>query len=73
MTKALAEGTQDARLFFHSAVINAAAGDNAEAARFSRLAWNSSQMLFPSEREQLGRIAPGDEYSHRPPTNLNQN
>ena len=73
MTKALAEGTQDARLFFHSAVIAAAAGDKVEAARYSRLAWKSRQMLYPSEREELGRIMPGEAYSQDYQSNLNHN
>jgi tetratricopeptide (TPR) repeat protein len=70
MTKALAEGTQDARLFFHSAVIAAAAGDQGGAARYSSLAWKFQQMLFPSERELLGRIAPGGKYSQQYSSNL---
>jgi tetratricopeptide (TPR) repeat protein len=63
MTHALAEGTQDARLFLHGAVMAAAASDQGGAAQYSRLAWKCRQMLFPSERELLDRIAPGGEYS----------
>jgi len=73
MTKALAEGTQDARLFLHSAVIAAAAGDQGGAARYSSLAWKSQQMLFPSERELLGRLAPGGNYSQQYSSNLERN
>ncbi len=65
MTRALAEGTQDARLFFHAAAINDASGNKDEAARFSRLAWNSKQMLFPSEREQLARLAACQQFSQK--------
>jgi len=63
MTKALAEHTQDARLFFHSAVISAAAGDKDAAKLYAQLAWQSGQMLFPSERESLGLVAPGEKRS----------
>jgi tetratricopeptide (TPR) repeat protein len=73
MTKALAEGTQDARLFFHAAVINGAAGNKDEAVRYSRLAWDFRQMLFPSELEQLCRIAPREECSQQRPSNLKPN
>jgi tetratricopeptide (TPR) repeat protein len=73
MTKALAEGTQDARLFFHAAVIAAAVGEETEARRFSRLAWSFSAMLYPSEIAQLSRIAPKDEFSDQHVSNLNQN
>jgi tetratricopeptide (TPR) repeat protein len=65
MTRALAEGTQDARLFFHAAIINDAASDKDESIRCSRLAWKIKQMLFPSELEQLRRLAPTQEYSQQ--------
>jgi len=51
---ALAEGTQDARLFYHAGVIAAAAGANAEALEFFNKAHPFEQMLFPSERKALG-------------------
>jgi tetratricopeptide (TPR) repeat protein len=73
MTKALAEGTQDARLFFHAAIINDAVGEKDQAARCSRLAWNLKQMLFPSELEQLGSLAPREEYSQQHTSNLKPN
>jgi tetratricopeptide (TPR) repeat protein len=73
MTKALAEGTQDARLFFHAAVIDDAMGDKGEAARCARLAWKFKLMLFPSEMEQLGRLMPREEYSQHHISNLTPN
>ena len=44
---ALAEGTQDARLFYHAAEIAAAAHDNLTALSFSKKAEAIRQMLFP--------------------------
>jgi tetratricopeptide (TPR) repeat protein len=73
MTKALAEGTQDARLFFHAAVISDAARDHDEAVRCSRLAWNLRQMLFPSELEQLIRMAPRQQFRQQHASNLKSN
>jgi tetratricopeptide (TPR) repeat protein len=73
MAKALAAGTQDARLFFHAAVINEAAGDKDESTRYARLAWNSRQMLFPSELEQLGRSSPCQEINQQNTTALRPN
>lgn len=73
LTKALAEGTQDARLFLHAAIINAAAGDKNEAARYSNLAWKYKQMLFPSELEQLGRVATAQESSQQHVSILKRN
>ena len=52
---ALAEGTQDARLFYHAAAIAAASHDNLNALAFSKKADAISQMLFPSERVELNR------------------
>jgi tetratricopeptide (TPR) repeat protein len=49
MARALAEGTQDARLFLHAAVIAAAAGRPADAARWQRMASKLRFMLLPSE------------------------
>ena len=70
MTKALADGTQDARLFFHAAVINAAAGEKDEAARCAREAWSFRQMLYPSEIAQLSRVAALEEFSRQHVSNL---
>jgi len=52
---ALAEGTQDARLFYHAAAIAAASNDNLGALSFSKKSEAISQMLLPSERADLGR------------------
>jgi tetratricopeptide (TPR) repeat protein len=49
MTRALAEGTQDARLFLHAAVIAGAAGRPADRARWHRKANQLRFMLLPSE------------------------
>jgi len=54
--KALAAGTQDARLFFHAAVIAQRTGDVAEAARWLAKANALQHMLLPSEREQLAAL-----------------
>lgn len=53
MDRALAEGTQDARLFLHAAVIRSAAGDRQDALRFLQSAQRLNAMLLPSERDQL--------------------
>lgn len=66
MKRALAEGTQDGRLFLHAAVIADAAGDEAEKADFTRKADALKQMLFPSERHLLdGLIAPASRHASR--------
>lgn len=52
---ALAEGTQDARLFYHAAAIAAASHDGAGALEFSKKADAFRQMLLPSERAGLDR------------------
>ena len=52
---ALAEGTQDARLFYHAAAIAAASRNGAGALEFSRKADAIRQMLLPSERAGLDR------------------
>jgi tetratricopeptide (TPR) repeat protein len=51
--RALAEGTQDARLFYHAGMIAARAGRQAEARRYLSKSDEIRQMLLPSEREQL--------------------
>jgi tetratricopeptide (TPR) repeat protein len=53
MQCALAQGTQDARLFFHAAVIASQAGQVADARRWLRKANELSQLLLPSERIEL--------------------
>jgi tetratricopeptide (TPR) repeat protein len=49
MSRALAEGTQDGRLFLHAAVIAAADGRSADAARWARKARAFRFTLLPSE------------------------
>jgi hypothetical protein len=56
MRRALAEGTADARLFFHAGVIAAAAHHRADAHRWLGKADAIRQMLLPSERAELGRL-----------------
>jgi tetratricopeptide (TPR) repeat protein len=53
MKRALAEGTEDARLFYHAGVIASARGERAAARRWLRKAQAAQQMLLPSEREDL--------------------
>lgn len=53
MRAALAEGTQDTRLFLHAGVIASAAGKQGEAAGFFQKASAIRQMLLPSERSRL--------------------
>lgn len=54
ITRALAEGTKDARLFYHAGAIAAAAGENARALEFLNKAHANEKMLLPSERQALG-------------------
>jgi predicted Zn-dependent protease len=56
MERSLAEGTQDARLFFHAAMIAHKAGNAAKAQNFAVKAADLSRLLLPSEREQLESI-----------------
>jgi tetratricopeptide (TPR) repeat protein len=65
MRRALAEGTKDARLFYHAGAIAAARGAHAEARRWFRQALAARHMLLPSERHDvqqrlaaLPRLAP---------------
>jgi tetratricopeptide (TPR) repeat protein len=53
MGRALAEGTQDARLFLHAGVIHAAAGERDEARQWLNKADRLSAMLLPSEADAL--------------------
>ncbi len=55
MRRALAEGTQDARLFYHAGVIAGMVGDRIEARRWLSKAAAIRQMLLPAERAQLDR------------------
>ena len=51
--KALAEGTNDARLFLHAAIIAAQNGEYSRSQRFIERSRAIQQMLFPSERSLL--------------------
>jgi len=51
--KALSEGTQDARLFYHAGCIALAVGDSVEAGRLFALSERIKQMLMPSEKDDL--------------------
>ena len=51
--RAVSEGTQDARLFFHAAVITQAAGDASQALYWRQKAKAIQHMLLPSERAAL--------------------
>ena len=57
MQRALAEGTQDARLFFHAGIIASQAGQSADAERWLRKASELSHLLLPSERNELQNVA----------------
>jgi len=57
MQRALAEGTQDARLFFHAGIIASEAGHSADAERWLRKASELSHLLLPSERNELQNVA----------------
>ena len=57
MQNALAEGTQDARLFFHATMIASKAGHPAEAADWLGKTVGMMQMLLPSEKKQLQAVA----------------
>jgi tetratricopeptide (TPR) repeat protein len=54
MAQALAEGTHDARLFFHAGVIAALNDENQQAIKWLERADRIKQMLLPSERVSLG-------------------
>jgi tetratricopeptide (TPR) repeat protein len=51
--KALSEGTQDARLFYHAGCIAVASGEYADAEMAFTLSDRIKQMLMPSERDDL--------------------
>jgi tetratricopeptide (TPR) repeat protein len=57
MERALAEGTQDGRLFFHAAMIASQSGHAAEARRWLSKASGLSHLLLPSERNELQNAA----------------
>jgi hypothetical protein len=57
IARALSEGTQDARLFFHAAVLASRADDPAETSKWQARASALKALLLPSEREQLLRLS----------------
>jgi hypothetical protein len=57
MQRALAEGTKDARLFFHAGIIASRGGHSADAERWLRKASELSHLLLPSERNELQNAA----------------
>jgi tetratricopeptide (TPR) repeat protein len=57
MQRALAEGTEDARLFLHAGVIASQSGHTADAERWLHKASELSQLLLPSERDELQNAA----------------
>jgi len=59
MQRALVEGTQDARLFFHAGIIASQAGHSSDAERWLRQASDLSRLLLPSERNELQNAVAG--------------
>jgi tetratricopeptide (TPR) repeat protein len=57
MQRALAEGTQDARLLFHAGVIASQTDHSADAERWLCKASELSHLLLPSERNELQNVA----------------
>jgi hypothetical protein len=53
----MAEGTQDARLFYHAGVIAAATERSREAAHWFEKAIALQHMLLPSERQHLAKAS----------------
>ena len=64
IARALAEGTEDGRLFLHAGIIHAGAGEPREASRWLQKADRLRSMLLPSERTLLAR-----QLNDRPHTN----
>ena len=56
MERALAEGTEDARLFFHAAIIAAAAGDPPGSESWAKKTAPLAHLLLPSERNYLQNL-----------------
>ena len=57
MKLAMAEGTEDGRLFLHAAVITHRAGQDEDAQKWYTRAAGSMETLLPSEREQFTQLA----------------
>jgi len=68
MQRALAEGTQDARLFFHAGIIASQVGQSADAERWLGKASELSHLLLPSERNELQNAARSAESKASEPT-----
>jgi len=72
MERALAEGTQDARLFFHAAMIAAKSGNQQNARHWLQKANEHLEALLPSEQQQLqaaalvAGLATGSEATQQP-------
>jgi Flp pilus assembly protein TadD len=60
MQRALVEGTEDGRLFFHAAIIASRVGHAADAKRWLRKASVLSHLLLPSERNELQNLEAWD-------------
>lgn len=71
LEQALAEGTHDARLFFHAAVIYDKAGHPDDSVRFFREANELGGLLLPSEREQLRLVAVKNRFAESAQPQLN--
>jgi tetratricopeptide (TPR) repeat protein len=75
MQLALAAGTQDARLFFHAAVIASQSGRAIDALNWTKKSEAVAQMLLPSERKELQELSsrlalPGTAAARRPETQI---
>ena len=57
LARALREGTQDARLFFHAAVLASRADDPEEASKWAARASQLRDLLLPSERKALSELS----------------
>ena len=64
IARALAEGTEDGRLFLHAGIIHTGAGERREAARWLQKADRLRSMLLPSERTLLARQLNDDPHTN---------
>jgi len=64
MRRALAEGTQDARLFVHAAAIAARVGQTSDAEKFVQKSSALAHLLLPSERKHLHTVTAQLQQSH---------
>ena len=72
VSQALAEGTQDARLFLHAGIIYAKSGRIVEADRKLNLARGISHLLLPSEKSLLTQSLSSLQRMSTEPKNVNQ-